>query len=331
MAHVVVVGAGVAGLAAARALVAGGVAVTVVEKSRGLGGRAATRRRDGWRYDHGAQVLTLDGPGGDLLRDVLGEALVRVGPVWPVGDDGVARPADARDEGRWTVAGGISAVGRALALAGLDVRLQTHVARVRPDGARWRVETDGGTLGADAVLVTAPAPQAAALVAGDALADALAAVPYRSQFAVVWAFDGPAPRPEPYALVHVGEASDVAWLAAESDKPGRAPAGATLLVAQMTDAWTRARYDAPRETVVAEATAAVEAWLGERLPAPAVTDTQRWRYSLPDAAVDARARAAAEARGLFVAGDGCVGRGRVHLAAADGWAAGERIRRAVGR
>ncbi|MDX1531103.1 MAG: NAD(P)-binding protein, partial [Rhodothermales bacterium] len=56
-----IIGAGAAGLAAAFGLRDSGVAVTLFEKSRGVSGRAATRRRtaDGqtWRYDHGAQYV----------------------------------------------------------------------------------------------------------------------------------------------------------------------------------------------------------------------------------------------------------------------------------
>ena len=57
--RVAIVGAGVAGLAAARRLAGHGIPVTVLEKSRGLGGRCATRRvrtgSDELRFDHGAQ------------------------------------------------------------------------------------------------------------------------------------------------------------------------------------------------------------------------------------------------------------------------------------
>ena len=52
------IGAGLAGLAAARSLADAGVTVTVFEKSRGVGGRTATRREGLWAFDHGAQYAT---------------------------------------------------------------------------------------------------------------------------------------------------------------------------------------------------------------------------------------------------------------------------------
>ena len=54
---VAIVGAGLAGLACARVLFGAQHAVTVLEKSRGVGGRIATRRVGRLAFDHGAQYL----------------------------------------------------------------------------------------------------------------------------------------------------------------------------------------------------------------------------------------------------------------------------------
>lgn len=54
---VVVVGAGVAGLACARTLVAGGLTTTVLEQDATPGGRVRTDEVDGFLLDHGFQVL----------------------------------------------------------------------------------------------------------------------------------------------------------------------------------------------------------------------------------------------------------------------------------
>jgi phytoene dehydrogenase-like protein len=56
-AHVIVAGAGLAGLVAARRLAAAGATVTVVEERSEVGGRVRTRRRDGFTLDRGFQVL----------------------------------------------------------------------------------------------------------------------------------------------------------------------------------------------------------------------------------------------------------------------------------
>lgn len=55
--HVVIVGAGVAGLTAARALQRQGIRISVYEASDGVGGRVRTDVVDGFRLDRGFQVL----------------------------------------------------------------------------------------------------------------------------------------------------------------------------------------------------------------------------------------------------------------------------------
>jgi len=57
--RVIVVGAGLSGLTAARHIAAGGHDVTVLDKGRSSGGRCATRRIGDAVLDHGAQFFTV--------------------------------------------------------------------------------------------------------------------------------------------------------------------------------------------------------------------------------------------------------------------------------
>ena len=59
---VAILGAGMAGAAAARRLAEAGLDVRVFDKGRGIGGRMATRRTEaGARFDHGAQFFRAKG------------------------------------------------------------------------------------------------------------------------------------------------------------------------------------------------------------------------------------------------------------------------------
>ena len=359
MTTLAIVGAGAAGLAAAHALRDSDLAVTVFEKSRGVSGRAATRWRDAadasgapfrWRYDHGAQYASPEA--GSRVHTLLTETLDASGltdlsgTVWPFDDDGTLRPDRARqDPGpRLTYEDGISALGRRLldAAPGVTLRGNTRVGALHFEGGLWRVHADNGAdLGAfDAVLLTPPAPQVVEILGASTMADglrqrlvgALGEAEYRSQFTVVLAFLEPVARPEPYALVNAAEHGEaggghaVAWLAVESDKPGRAPEGGTLLLAQMSPEWTQAHYDDAKDLVIAAATREIESLLDASLPAPAWADTQRWKYALPNEGADAATLETGEDEGLFFAGDAIAGKGRVHLALESGIAAADRIR-----
>ncbi|MFQ3320556.1 MAG: renalase, partial [Natronomonas sp.] len=67
-----IVGAGAAGAAATYALRDTDVDVTVFEKSRGVCGRAATRRKHGCRYDHGANYVKSNSPRvNELITETL--------------------------------------------------------------------------------------------------------------------------------------------------------------------------------------------------------------------------------------------------------------------
>jgi renalase len=57
--HIAIIGAGMAGITAARTLVQAGHKVTVFEKSKGVGGRMSTRRTEFGSFDHGAQYFTV--------------------------------------------------------------------------------------------------------------------------------------------------------------------------------------------------------------------------------------------------------------------------------
>jgi phytoene dehydrogenase-like protein len=68
--NVVVVGGGLAGLAASIYLARGGRTVTLFEKRRLLGGRALTNLRHGFRFNLGAHALQRDGAAAKVLREL---------------------------------------------------------------------------------------------------------------------------------------------------------------------------------------------------------------------------------------------------------------------
>ena len=158
--RVVVVGAGMSGLVAARSLVSSGIDVTVVDKGRSPGGRLATRRIGDATLDHGAQFFTVRTPAfRHRVDDWLERGLVH---VWNHGF------VDRDGHPRYAAAAGMNSLAKDLA-DGLDVQCSTMAFAVRPTESpgvpRWSVAIDDGTVRpADAVIVTTPLPQAFALL-----------------------------------------------------------------------------------------------------------------------------------------------------------------------
>ncbi|SNR55614.1 NAD(P)/FAD-dependent oxidoreductase [Halorubrum vacuolatum] len=341
-----VVGAGVAGAGIAYALRAADVDVTVLEKSRGVGGRAATRRRNGRRYDHGANYLKSTDPRTADLLDAIGpEGLVDVtDPVWLFGADGDVRPGDDRDEHKWSFETGITRLAKRLfARTDATVRKTTRVESATRTTDGWTLQdTDGAEHGPfDAVCYTPPAPQTAELLAETTIAtdiaedvdgedleafrDAVASVPYRTIRTLVLGYDERIERPY-YALLNDDREHPVGWLAREECKDGHVPDDESLLIVQMSPAWSSEHYDDPlADAAAVAADHAADLLDSERVRDPDWVDDQGWRYALPDDGIDPTAARTAEPLGLFVAGDWVAGDGRVHAALWDGIETGERI------
>lgn len=68
--HVVVIGGGLAGLAAAAYLTRGGARVTVLERAAALGGRAATHDEGGFKWNLGPHAFYPRGVGMEIMREL---------------------------------------------------------------------------------------------------------------------------------------------------------------------------------------------------------------------------------------------------------------------
>jgi renalase len=318
--RVAVVGAGLAGLMAARELTARGCVVTVFEKSRAPGGRAATRRHGDVHFDHGAQYFTQRDP--RLAASMT--AWERAGVIAPWAPrvmaitDGVAAPTSEAIT-RWVAVPGMRAFGEHLA-QGLTVHYDTTVRGIARDGAAWRVVgEDTVTYGSfDQVLVAAPAPQALSLLAphAPAFAPALADVRMDPCLALMVVL-----RTRPsvsWDAAFVNEHPVVSWVARNASKPGRA--AHECWVVHATAAWSSAHLAHDPAQLVPMLLDAFAGVLGTPIDVTYAT-AHRWRYAIPAAGASiGEADAGYDAAlGLGVAGDWCVG-GRVEGALSSGMA-----------
>jgi len=262
--HWAVIGAGMAGLAAALRLSSAGRSVTVFDKSRGLGGRMATRRAGVFRFDHGAQYFTARGP--RFLALV--ETLTADGLVARWGEDHVGVP-------------GMSAPARVLApQATIVTDCTVSSLTCGPHG--WSVLTSEGLAATDGngvfagVVVAVPAPQAVPLLASAGCNwDGAAHATYAPCWALMLGF------PARTALSKDRlrpEDTTIAWIARDSSKPGRDASGDALVV-HATPAWSREHLEETPERAGAALHARFRELTGETAN-PSFVAAHRWRYAM---------------------------------------------------
>lgn len=172
---VAVIGAGMTGLTCAKQLRQAGDRVVILEKSRGVGGRIATRRLHETLADHGTCYLT---PKGEAFRHLL-EPLVAKGvvQVWTetvheLSSDGTLNESPERYP-RYVAPAGMTAIAKSLA-TNLDIRFSHLVQSLTlVDNAYWqltaqKINSDQTkatvTVTARAIVIAIPAPQASALL-----------------------------------------------------------------------------------------------------------------------------------------------------------------------
>ncbi|MGZ2258022.1 NAD(P)/FAD-dependent oxidoreductase [Roseobacter sp. A03A-229] len=307
--RIAIIGAGLTGLTLARALqpIA---AVTVLEKSRGLGGRMSTRRADPFAFDHGAQYFSAKGA---AFREFLAPHLAS-GVVQPWTPRRTVLPESAELPPDWTApryvaVPGMTALAKALT-EGLAVERAAHVSAIQREGGAWRLtDREGESLGAyDWVISTAPAVQTAALMpeafAGHA---ALAETKMQGCYSLMLGFDKPLDVSWDAAWVRE---APLAWIAVDSSKPGRG--AATCVVAQASNDWAGANLERDQGAVREELVQAFVEVTGLSAAEAAYVSLHRWRYA--NVTVPAGAPFLLDAdTGLAAAGDWC-GAGKVEAA-----------------
>ncbi|MGY1699228.1 NAD(P)/FAD-dependent oxidoreductase, partial [Geodermatophilus sp. SYSU D00766] len=271
---IVVVGAGIAGVACARALAEAGVPVRVLDRGRRPGGRMATRTLSGRVTDTGASYLTAaDGsPFADVVADWVRRGLAR---PWTdtfavAGPDGVRETRSGPV--RYAAPGGLRSLVADLA-AGLDVVPEHAVERVASGP-----QVDGEP--APAVVLALPDPQARRLLPADLAGRLLGAEDahaWQPALAVALGFD----RRHWPADLHGAFVRDdpvVEWIADDGDRRGD---GAPVLVAHTTPGTAAAHLSDPGRAAP-EVTTAVCRALGIDA-APAWTHVHRWTFARPSA------------------------------------------------
>ena len=276
MSDIVVVGAGLSGLTAARSLQEKGHKVIVLDKGRGLGGRMATRRistSDGSTavFDHGAQFFTVrDQQFQEFVDEWITNGIVREWCRGFVAEDG---------HPRYVVNNGMTALAKHIA-QNLDVRTSTLVFAVKPcdaDPKKWTVVIDDNSrIDCDAVVMTCPLPQSYSLTVttGVELPQDLLLTDYDRTIGLLAVLDGPSVVPAPGGIQNPDDV--FSWI---GDNQAKGISSIPAITFHANPTWSSAHWDDSLEDGLALVTQAAQKYLGDAQIV--ASEYKKWRFATP--------------------------------------------------
>lgn len=300
MTRVAVIGAGLSGLVCAQHLQRAGCDVHVFEKSRGVGGRLATRRIGDVTFDHGAQYFTIRDPAFKLIcsewqdRGLIARWDPRI--LQLTRDKGQWIRSPARVDERWVGTPTMTAPAKFIATSLSTIHLQTRVLKLLFTSKYWNLVTDQGEKkDFDKVVLALPPAQADALFPNDTL---------RIPLAPCWALMLETSAKFDFDAAFIGGDAAIAWTACDSSKPGRQITGdQERWVIHASPAWSEKHLEASADAVASLLDAELMEIFEQKMAT--VHPPHRWRYALPTAPLADRSLQLGES--IWACGDWCGG------------------------
>jgi predicted NAD/FAD-dependent oxidoreductase len=280
MTRIAIIGAGLAGLTLAREL-SDQAEVVLFEKSRGMGGRLATRRADPFSFDHGAPYFRARTARFQAQLEQMRQA--GVVDIWHArfaeirgGQIAASRPWDSALP-HYVGTPSMNAIGKYLA-KGLTIHAEHKLVSARRYGGQWVLDFEGiGTSasGFDLLILAIPAPQARAILP-DEFAKLLPRTPrpMTGCFALMLGFDVLPALPFDVALI---DDPILSWLSVDSSKPGRSGNGAMVALSQ--NHWADEHMDDDRDQIKSQMVDALTVIVPGRPLSPDYLAIHRWRYA----------------------------------------------------
>ena len=285
-----IIGAGMTGIVCARYLSDAGYEPIIFEKSRGIGGRMATRRTsNGLQFDHGAQYITAKSKHFQRFID----SLITTGYAanWKIG-------------GKNTIVGIPSMNAMLGAVAnGLSLQFNKEIKTVDKTKKGWMISTEDQNWLFDIVVVALPAPQIMNFLGHEVLlSEKINDVEMVPCLTLMAAFSSDQATP---FITHRGVNDDIAWIAQDSAKPGRSR-DITCWVAQAGDEWSRKYLELDKVDLARILTPMLCERLGICASELVYSSAHRWRYSKVTAPLG-RPFISNESATLYLGGDWTIG------------------------
>ena len=320
----VVVGAGISGLLAAKALNESGWAVTVLDKSRGVGGRMATRRVGEGTFDHGAQFFTVRGE--RFANLVEGWLRAGVATEWTRGFADAEGQPNEDGHPRYRGSEGMTSIPKHIA-QGLDVRTSERVVGVDDGDDGWEIECESGLRVAGGALVLGvPVQQALDLTSSgsytlpDGARRQLEAVSYNPCLALMILLGDSTGVPEPGGMQIKSEPLD--WIC---DNRRKGISEAPAVTVHAGPEWSRSHFEDDETEITESMISRASDHLGTDLASATVeTSLARWRFSWVKNPHPEPCLVASDDPPLLFCGD-AFGQPKVEGAALSGLAAADRL------
>ncbi|UAW97913.1 FAD-dependent oxidoreductase [Halopseudomonas nanhaiensis] len=317
-----IIGAGLAGISAARALASRAHTVTLFDKSRGSGGRMSSKRTEAGELDMGAQYFTARDPRfrRELQRWLdAGWAAEWTPSLYRYDEQGLTASPD--EQRRYVGVPRMTGLSRQL-LEGLTFNSGVRITDLqRDDEALWHLqdEHDRRYGPFDRILLAVPAPQAVTLLHdAPSLAQAAAQVRVAPCWTLALSFAEPLAIDMDACFVRTGPLD---WISRHLSKPQRF--GADSWIIQSNAAWAAQHENADPAFVRETLTGAFAEVVDTPLPAPSQSLVHRWLYARSVSPCDWGALAAPDL-GLYVCGDWCLS-GRIEGAWLSGLQAADSV------
>jgi predicted NAD/FAD-dependent oxidoreductase/deoxyribodipyrimidine photolyase len=287
--RVAVVGAGLAGLVAARTLADHAVDVTVFDKSESVGGRLATRRiNDHLVGDYGAQYFTArDRRFERYVRSWIEDGLAAAwfGRIVELAPGGTV-VAEKRDVVRYVGTPQMNAIAQHLA-TDLQVQRETRISRLVSRGEDgWElIDQAGNSLGCfDTVIANGPPSQISQWIGRQAdWSDDLHHIKMHPCVAMMLHVEGLESLAFDGAFINQGP---IAWIARNDSKPSRPKTPGSLWTIHASIDWSADHIDRDDTFLESHLTKAMETIVGRSLQNVIYQSIHRWRHSVPAVSSD---------------------------------------------
>ncbi len=279
MARIAIAGAGMAGLSALNVLAGAGHSVTVFDKSRGSGGRLATKKMNTASWDMGAQFIKAHTPEfAAALHEWESAGWIMPWNITPWVIDSTTEYPSPDAETRYVAVPRMTALSRHLLAPAHQFITETRIETCHRRHQHWYLTaTNGSEFGPfDGLVIAVPPQQAQPLLTeSTTLANACSAEMLPC-WTLLLALKNTLDTPYDAAFVHD---SPIAWIARNSSKPQRAPLDTWVI--QANHEWSKQHCDDSRNRVQTSLLRTFE-HLTNSLPDQASTQwLHRWLYAVP--------------------------------------------------